>query len=133
MALFSTDEHSFAQCENLVTNPLKVVVCHGFSDGVLNASFETQSQAARHAVAQDLSSLKVALEEQGIEVGEFSVNVEQGQTQSRSFSETTGGSYGSSGDYDSSAVTEGVEEESYDILAEQRRIMAGSSVLDLIA
>lgn len=96
-------------------------------DGVLNASFETQTQAARHAISGSLPQLKAALESQGIEVGGFNVTVEQESGQPtftderEAFSNfSTGGAY--------SAVTE--DDETYDIFDEKRRMSAGTSLVD---
>jgi len=96
-------------------------------DGVLNAFFETQTQAARHAISGNLPQLKAALENQGIEVGGFNVTVEQESGQSRFTGD--GGSlptFTAGGEL--SAVNE--EDDSYDIFDEKRRMSAGTSLVD---
>ncbi len=107
-----------------------VRVSMNIKDGVLNASFETQSQAARHIIAQDLPNLKIALEQQGIEVGEFSVNVEQGESQAQT-ADDRGQVF--SGSVEGSVSDSDGEDEAIDIFSEQRRMTEGTSVLDLIA
>jgi flagellar hook-length control protein FliK len=96
-------------------------------DGVLNASFETQTQAARHAISNGLPQLKAALESQGIEVGGFNVSVEQESGQSKFTDER--GTFGNFSD--GSALLAGNEdEEDYDIFAEKQRMSAGTSLVD---
>ncbi len=98
--------------------------------GVLNASFETQTPAARHVITQNLAHLRAALEEQGIEVGEFSVSVE-GESDSRQLSEDRERyAMGPAGGLGLFAGSED-EDDEYDIFAEQRRLTASASVLDL--
>ncbi len=99
-------------------------------DGVLNASFETQTPAARHVITQNLAHLRAALEEQGIEVGEFSVSVE-GENDSRQLSEESERyEMGPAGGLGLFAGSED-EDDEYDIFAEQRRLTASASVLDM--
>jgi flagellar hook-length control protein FliK len=50
-------------------------------DGVLNGNIQAESMAARDFILNHLQSLKDSLESQGIEVGDFDVNVEQGMDQ----------------------------------------------------
>jgi flagellar hook-length control protein FliK len=96
-------------------------------NGVLNATFETQTQAARHVISSNLSHLKAALESQGIEVGGFNVTVEHeaGQpafTQEReSFENFPGGRLFAPG---------AEEDDEYDLFDEKRRMTAGMSVVD---
>jgi flagellar hook-length control protein FliK len=96
-------------------------------DGVLNASFETQTQAARHAISGSLPQLKAALESQGIEVGGFNVTVEQESGQPTFTDEREAFSnFSTSGAY--SAASE--DDETYDIFDEKRRMSAGTSLVD---
>ncbi len=111
-----------------------VRVSMNIKDGVLNASFETQSQAARHIIAQDLPTLKTALEQQGIEVGEFSVSVDQGESQAQTADDRGQVFSGSAQAHADDSVADAVgEDDVVDIFSEQRRMTEGTSVLDLIA
>jgi flagellar hook-length control protein FliK len=96
-------------------------------DGVLNASFETQTQATRHAISGSLPQLKAALENQGIEVGGFNVTVEQESGQSK-FPDDGGLSPSFTAGDKFSVANE--EDDNYDIFDEKRRMSAGTSLVD---
>lgn len=96
-------------------------------NGALTASFETQTQAARHVISGNLAHLKAALESQGIEVEGLNVSVEReaGQstfTNGRESSERFPG--------DGAFASEAEEEETYDLFEEKRRMTAGTSLVD---
>jgi len=96
-------------------------------DGVLNASFETQTQAARHVISSNLPMLKAALESQGIEVGGFNVTVEQESGQSN-FTDDRGALPNFTAGDGLSVANE--EDDNYDIFDEKRRMSAGTSLVD---
>jgi len=99
-------------------------------NGVLNATFETQTQAARHVISSNLPHLKAALESQGIEVEGFNITVEHEAGQPAFTDEREPfGDFSRAGFFSS----EKEEEEDYDPFAEKQRMAAGTSLVDYFA
>ncbi len=96
-------------------------------NGVLNVSFETQTQAARHVISSNLPHLKAALESQGIEVEGFNVSVEREAGQPAFTDERRSFEHASSGGI---YASESEDEDDYDPFEEKRRMAAGTSLVD---
>jgi len=96
-------------------------------NGVLNVSFETQTQAARHVISSNLPHLKAALESQGVEVEGFNVSVEREAGQPAFTDERRSFEHASSGGI---YASDSEDEDDYDPFEEKRRMAAGTSLVD---